>query len=123
MSAQLPIHGIDVFDSPQPQAENWIAEPRPRRKLIGALAVLLAIVAWVADGLAVGIAAGRNDQLSTGFVIASICASILAVGGGLFAFLTGRGRLFGMVGTVLGVLANPFVLIAVLEFFALFTTN
>jgi hypothetical protein len=123
MSAQLPIEGFDVFDSPQPPAESWTAEPRPRRKLIGGLAVLLAILAWVADGLAVGIAAGRNDQLSTSFVIASICASILAVGGGLFAFLTGRGRLYGMVGAVLGVLANPFVFIAVLEFFALFTTN
>jgi CHASE2 domain-containing sensor protein len=123
MSAQLPAQGIDVFESPKAPAEDWTARPRPRRKIIGGIAFFLAILAWVADGLAVGIATGRNDQLSTSFVIGSICASILALGGGLFAFLTGRGRLFGIVGAVLGTLANPFVLIAVLEFFARFSTN
>jgi hypothetical protein len=93
------------------------------RRIVGAASVLLAGIAAVADGFAVAIAADRNAELADVFVVVAFCSSILAVAGGVFAFVTRRGRRLGIVGAVLGVLANPFVLVAVLEFFARFTSN
>jgi hypothetical protein len=93
------------------------------RRIVGAASVLLAVIAAVADGFAVGSAVGRNDQLSSAFVVVALFASILAIAAGVFALVTHRGRLLGVLGASLGLLANPFVLVAVLGFFARFASN
>jgi hypothetical protein len=93
------------------------------RRIVGAASVLLATIAAVADGFAVGFAADRNDELSSGFVVLALCASILAIAAGVLAFFARRGRMFGIGGAALGLFANPFVLVAVLEFFARFASN
>jgi hypothetical protein len=80
--------------------------------------VLAALVAVVADILSITIAIDRHDALSTTMAVIAIGASILAVILGLIAVFTGRGRVSGVAGILIGIVANPLVLIAVLEFFA-----
>jgi hypothetical protein len=122
MTTDRQPQGVEIFT---PAFEPDV-KPRGeyvRRRLLGGISLLLAILSGVADALAIGLAVERNDEVSTIFVIVAICTSILAFCIGIVALVTGRGRLAGAIGIVLAVLTNPLSLIAILEFFARFTSN
>ena len=96
--------------------------PRPRTALAGLLALALAIAAAVT--LALGVQARASEDLSAAFglALAALVCSILAVLGGLFALVTNRGRTAGLFAVALGLVANPWVLTRVLEYFSSLTS-
>lgn len=108
--------GIEIFGRGARVVETD-DPPRPRTALVGLVALALAITAAVA--LAFGVQARAIGDLSPAFAlaIAALASSILAVLGGLFALVTGRGRRVGLVAVVLGLVANPWLLSLVLGYF------
>jgi hypothetical protein len=87
---------------------------RVRTPWIGIIALALALVTAVAHGVAVAVASGGELQAATALAVVAISLSVLAVVGGLVALVAGFGRRAGLAAIVVGVLANPVVLLALL---------
>lgn len=101
--------------APQPApAGAHAAEPRSRG-LIGALAVLAAAVVVVLDVVAVNLAASGSFVSATTVAFTAIGFSAAAVVAGAVAIVLGRGRIAGIAGFVVGVVANPYLLTRLLE--------
>ena len=85
--------------------------------LLGILA--LALAALTAAGLAAGvvIATAGDYRLATIVAYGAIGLSVLAVVGGVLAVILGWGRRWGVIAVIVGVVANPLVLLVVLRFF------
>jgi hypothetical protein len=103
--------GIEVFGR-----GATVVEPRPRRRTaaLGIGSVLLAVVAIAA---VVGALAERTDRtgLAPALTWVALAVSAAAVLAGAVAVITGRGRRLGLLGGVLGALANPWLLSRLLE--------
>jgi hypothetical protein len=110
--------GIEVFGRGATVVEHGTRDPAVRTPALGAAAALLAVMAAAA---LIGAIVERSRGSSVVEVLTWIAlgASALAVLAGLVAMLTGRGRLLGFVGAVLGALANPWLLTRLLEWAAL----
>jgi hypothetical protein len=88
--------------------------PRQTGPALGITSVALAIVTIVV--MAVGLATSLRGEFEAGTTLAYVATgmSIVAVLGGLSAVLMGRGRGWGVVAIVLGLIANPLLLTKVL---------
>lgn len=100
--------GIEVFGRGATIVE---LSPRQRTPALGGAAVLIALIAVAALSAAV-------IERSELFAWIALGASVVAALAGFMALLTGRGRLAGLVGLVLGALANPWVLTQLLDWAA-----
>lgn len=101
--------GIEVFGRGATIVEYGPAERAQRTRALGAAAVLIAVIAVVALVAAI-IERSRGSDFVEIFTWIALVASSLAVLAGLFAVVTGRGRIPGLVAVVAGALANPWLL-------------
>jgi hypothetical protein len=109
--------GIEVFGRGATTVDNSPRAQGPRTPALGAGSVLLAILAAAAFAAAV-IERGRGSDFVDLFTWIALAGSVLAAVAGLAALFTGRGRLAGFLGLLLGLAANPWVLGRVLEYAA-----
>ncbi|MEX1078190.1 MAG: hypothetical protein WED09_03675 [Homoserinimonas sp.] len=93
---------------PPEQSGKW----RPPRApwLIGAIGVLLAVVAGVLQVLGIVQASSHNWERGTLFAWLAIAVSVVAFLVGLAAVVLNRGRRWGVAAMIAAVVANPFVL-------------
>jgi hypothetical protein len=105
--------GIEVFGrrprrraDPPPRRAN----SRPRRSGLGIVTVLAGVVTVV--GTVVGITSAMAGRYESGILLAylSTATSVIAVLGGAAAVVMGRGRGWGALAILLGILASPPVL-------------
>jgi hypothetical protein len=108
--------GIEVFGRGSTTVENSV-RTGPRTPALGVGSVLLAVLAAAAFAAAV-IERARGSDFVEVFTWIALAGSALAVLAGIVALLTGRGRLTGFLGVLLGLVANPWVLGLVLEYAA-----
>lgn len=117
---KVPIKVVPIyFDEPlhtQPIEMPDVAPKRPRRKtpLIGALGVALAATAAVLQAVAIGVATGGDYLSSTVVAYLAIGFSVLAVGIGVLGIALNRGRRLGIAAVIVGIVANPLVLLLLL---------
>jgi hypothetical protein len=109
--------GIEVFGRGATTVDNSPRASGPRTPALGAGSLLLAVLAAAAFAAAV-IERARGSDLVELFTWIALAGSTLAALAGLVALFTGRGRLAGVLGLLLGLAANPWVLSRVLEYAA-----
>jgi len=87
----------------------------PGNPLVGWLALLAAIALCVVTGIAVDL--GARFEYQTAWIVAwvGIGVSIIPIGAGLTAAILNLGRVPGIIATVVGVFANPWILLQVLR--------
>ncbi|MGK2936245.1 MAG: 1,4-dihydroxy-6-naphthoate synthase [Solirubrobacteraceae bacterium] len=120
----VPLKVVPMYVEPEnPEApapeeteppEIQVVAKRPRTPFVGIAALAVAVVTAVVHGVAVGVASGGDLSAGTVLAVVAICLSVLAVVGGLVALIGGFGRRWGVAAIVLGALANPVVLLALL---------
>lgn|GEM_PF-2275739 len=88
---------------------------RTRGGWLGVAAFAIAVGAALACGIGVGVASNGSWTLATGLAYAGVGFSVIAVVLGLFAVFADLGRRFGTWAVIIGVLANPIVLLALLR--------
>jgi hypothetical protein len=105
--------GIEVFGR-QPRRR---ADPPPRttRARLGVVALFASLV--TVAGTSIGISAAMAGHWETGIVLAYVATgtSIIGVLGGATAVVMGRGRRFGAIAIVIGILASPLILTRLLD--------
>ena len=106
---------IETPDAPPPA-------PRPKTALLGATALAAAVIAGVLQGVAIAVATGGDYLAATVLGYVSIGLAVVAVVGGVVAIILDRGRRLGIAAVVLGVLANPFVLLTLFQLVGTLTT-
>lgn len=99
---------VETPDAPPP-------EPRVKTPLLGAAAVAAAAIAGVLQAVAIVVATGGDYFASTVLAYLSIGLAVLGVVVGVVAIVLHRGRRLGVVAVVVGVIANPFVLLTLLR--------
>jgi hypothetical protein len=104
--------GTEVFGR-QPRRRK--ADPPKRRTDVGILATCLGILTGVLTGVGIGAAMSDKYALATNLAYAATALSVLAVLGGVMAIFTGRGRGWGLLAIVLGILASPPLLTDILN--------
>ena len=109
---------LEEYVDPEPEVVESQPEPTVVRPLIGQIAFGAALLTIVAH--AVAVATASASAWSTGTVLGYIAIglSVLAVLGGIAAIILNRGRRLGIIAIVMGVLANPWVLLEILRLFA-----
>ena len=115
--------GIEIFGRRATVVETTapatsMSEPRRRRAWLGAIALVLGVATAVLTALGVGAAAAGDESAAQWSAIGAIGASILSILIALVAMITGRGRAVGALALVIAVLANPWILLRVLELFS-----
>lgn len=105
--------GIEVFGR-QPRRR---ADPPQRltRARLGVIALLASLVTVAATAIGIGTAMGGHWE--SGIVLAYVATgtSIIGVLGGATAVVMGRGRRFGAIAIVVGILASPLILTRLLD--------
>ena len=109
--------GIEVFGRGATTIDSSPRERGPRTPALGAASILLAILAAAAFAAAV-LERARGSDVVELFTWIALGGSALAALAGLVALLTGRGRLTGFLGLLLGLAANPWLLSQLLEYLA-----
>lgn len=84
------------------------------RRWPGWSSLALAIATAVVQGVAVSADAARQPELATVLAWIAIGTSIVAMVGGIAAAILDRGRITGVFAAVVGVFANPWILLQVL---------
>ncbi len=100
--------GIEVFGR-QPRRRTPPAPPAKRSRL-GIIAALAGVVTVI--GTVIGISSAMAGRYQSGILLAylSTGVSVVAVLCGAAAVVTGRGRRWGAIAILLGILASPPVL-------------
>jgi uncharacterized membrane protein YcjF (UPF0283 family) len=123
---KVPIKVVPMYIEPDP-AEAVESEPaetvaerpaRPKTVLVGALALAASVATVIADAAAIVIATNGSYATATALAWLAIALSVVAVLAGLWAVITHRGRRTGVVAIVVGLVANPLVMLAVLQLVA-----
>lgn len=104
-------------DQAEPPTEPTATSPRVPWPWIGALSIVLGVVAAVMQIAA--IVGATDGDLERGIVLGylAIILAIAAVLAGIAAVIVRRGRRLGIAGILVGILANPLVLLGILRFF------
>jgi hypothetical protein len=106
--AQAPPSAERARRPKRPQVAPW---------LLGVAGVLLAIAAGVVQGIAIGQASNLNWERGTLLAWVAIGLSSAALLVGLAAVILNRGRRWGVVAMLAGLIANPFLLARLLDVF------
>ena len=101
--------GIEIFGRDASTIDTSSRANVPRSPALGAASIVLAVLATVAFAGAV-IERSFGETAANVFTLIARGASVVAVLAGVAALLTGRGRLAGFVGIVLGAASNSWVL-------------
>jgi hypothetical protein len=112
----VPLKVVPMYVDEDPVVEPAVA-PQPerrRRPFIGIAALVLALGAGGLHIAAVIIAAGGGFETGTLLAWLAIGASVLGFAVGAVAVIGGWGRRLGLLGAVLAVLVNPWVVLRVL---------
>lgn len=96
---------------------------RVRTRLLGILALAFGVLTVAALIAGMVIATGGNWPLATIVAYGAIGLSSVAVVVGVVAVILGRGRRWAVIAVLLGVFANPLVLLTILRFFGGFETG
>lgn len=121
---RVPLKVVPIYIESQAvegEAEPEIVEPEPsaapRKKtaLLGILAIAVALVALALQITAITVATGGDYELGTLLGYLAVGVAVLAVLAGIAALILGRGRRTGIVAILLGIVANPLVLLALLR--------
>ena len=115
----VPIYLQPIDDEPEaPEEEPVVVEEpvRARRPYLGIAAAVLALGTIGVHIAAIVVATGRDFPTGTYLGYVAIGLSALAVVVGVVAAVIGRGRAWGIAAAVVGILANPWVLLVVLRF-------
>ena len=99
-----------VSEPPTDAAAHAPHPPAPRLRIIGWLALALAVIAGVLAGVAVAQVADGRFEVGTALAWTAIVLSGVAVVGGILALIAGFGRVPGAIAIPVGLLANPFLL-------------
>jgi hypothetical protein len=108
----------EYVDPEPPEVVDEPEQPPARSGLVGQIALTVAILTVVAHVVAVATASAGAWATGTAFGYVAIGLSVLAVCGGIVAIILKRGRGVGIAAIVIGVLANPWIVLVVLRFFA-----
>ena len=84
--------------------------------LVGIVALGFAVITAVVQVIAIVTASAHDFEQGTVLAWSAIVLSVFAVAGGVVAIILRRGRRWGVVAIVLGVIGNPFILLVVLSF-------
>jgi uncharacterized membrane protein YhaH (DUF805 family) len=110
-----------TVDAPPSEPTQQPAAPPTAARVpwpwVGALAIALAVVAGVVQVVAIVGASAGDFELGIVLGYLSVGLAVVAVLVGIMAIIVRRGRRTGVVGILLGMLANPLVLLAILQFF------
>jgi hypothetical protein len=109
--------GIEVFGRNATVVEFGPADRARHTPALGGGAALIAVAAAVALIAAV-VERSRGSDLVDLLTWIALGASAAAVLMGLFALVTGRGRIPGLIAVVVGALANPWLLTQLLTWAA-----
>ena len=113
---QEPEPDLDSARTPQPEPEAEPVEtPRRRTRLVGIGAAVLALATSVVTAAAVVTSSNGDFPVGTFLAYVAIGVSAVAVLVSLVAIVGGFGRRWGIGALVVGVLANPPVLLTVLN--------
>lgn len=96
---------------------------RTRTPLLGIVALVLGVLTVAALVTGIAIATAGDWAPATTIAYGAIGLSVLAVVVGVVAVVLGAGRRWAVIAVLLGVFANPLVLLAVLRFFGGFETG
>ncbi len=105
-------------DAPMPPIASDASVERVTTALLGIVAVVIGVLTAAGLIAAIVIASAGDWALATDVAYVAIGMSVVAVGGGVTAVVLRRGRRSGALAVILGVCANPLVLLVVLQFFA-----
>lgn len=110
---------IELPDDAPPLAPEQ-AEPAPRRPRpwVGALAITLGLAAAIVQVVAITTASDGGFEAGIVLGYLAITIAIAAVIAGIAAIIVRRGRRTGVIGIVIGLVANPLLLLVILRFFA-----
>jgi hypothetical protein len=121
---RVPLKVVPYFVDPQPDAESVTADaepepvapervvvPRRRRAVLGILSLVFAVLTAVAQVVAIVVASDGDLGLGTLLGYGAIGLSVVAVGLGVAVLVRGPGRRWAVAGILLGILANPWVLL------------
>lgn len=98
-------------------ARDVIAQSQPKstpRRVLGVLALVIALGGVVAEAAGIGVASAGDDLLATVLAVIAIALTALGAVLGVVAIFLRRGRLSGAAAAVLGILGNPLLLVLVL---------
>jgi len=103
----------DVEAEPEAGAEQPPADRLPREKTIfaGVFAFAASIITAALTAFAIVVAGEGVYNTSTALAWFAIGLSVVAVAVGTWAIATNRGRRWAVIAIVVGVLANPYVLL------------
>ena len=114
------IESQTVDAPPESPPQHPAASPTAARApwpWVGVLAISLAVVAGVVQVVAIVGASAGDFELGIVLGYLAVGLAVAAVLVGIAAIIVRRGRRAGIVGILLGMLANPLVLLAILQFF------
>jgi hypothetical protein len=104
------------------EGEDELAEEEPAplertgTALLGVLALAFAVLTAAALAAGVVLATAGDYRLATVIAYGAIGLSVLAVIGGVLAAILGWGRRWGVIAVIVGIVADPLVLLVVLRF-------
>lgn len=101
---------------PEQPAESAAEASRTKTAWVGIVALGLSVCAAVLHVIAVVVASGNDFEPATLLGYGAIGVSALGVIVGIVAVIMGRGRRWGVAAIVLGLIANPLLLLVVLRF-------
>ncbi|MDJ0336366.1 hypothetical protein QMG83_14140 [Salinibacterium sp. G-O1] len=108
---------IELPEEPvTPPPEPAEAAPRGPLPWVGVISIVLGVVAAIVQIIA--IVGATDGDLELGIVLGylAVIIAIAAVFLGIAAIIVKRGRRAGVVGILLGILANPLILLMILRF-------
>ncbi|GAB3039425.1 hypothetical protein GCM10027052_19490 [Parafrigoribacterium mesophilum] len=101
---------------PDPQRGRSGRSARAVSAPLGLVALGLALLFVLGDGIAIAAASSGNWSLGTSIAQAMMGATVVSLALAVVAAVLGRGRRFAIAAAIISVLANPLVLTGILTF-------
>ena len=112
------IENSTVEMPPEPLAPEPVARTSALLPWVGVIAIALAVAAAVVQVVAIVVASAGDFEWGIVLGYLAVILSITAILAGIAAIVVKRDRRAGIVGILLGIIANPLVLLVVLRFFS-----
>jgi len=100
----------------QPVEDEAPTPERVKTPALGIVAFVLGLLTLAALVTGIVIASAGDWRVGRLAAYAAVALSVLAVASGVVAVILGRGRRAGVIAVIVGILANPLVLLVILRF-------